>query len=120
MSIYCSRVVAGQDTFPDERRGHVVAYPDNDLRRVARRGWPQGAIFTAHIPHWCVPGHEEGDACRYQDDDVPVAGWLRISVKTAGAWVDVLADREAVQALRDDMSAWLAMRHVDDADERIE
>lgn len=110
MSIYCSRVTAGTDAWGDGK-GEVVAYPDNDLRRIGRRDWPEGAIYTAHIPHWCIPGHDEGDGCRGQDDDQPVSRWLRISVKSAGSWLDVLADRDAVEALRDDLSAWLDLDH---------
>ena len=120
MSIYCSRTTVGYD-FPFDQTGKVAAYPENNLRRLTEPGFPtDGYIETAHIPHWCVPGHDERDGCVNQCDDEPVAEWLRLIVSTAGAHVRLLVDREAVQALRDDLTAWLDLDHVADADERIE
>lgn len=110
MSNYASRVTVGRDWI-GPGTGRIADYPENDLRKPDRKGWPQGAIHTAHIPHWCVPGHDEDDGCP-EDNDAPVGEWLRLSVASAGAWLDVLADRDAVEALRDDLTAWLDLDHV--------
>lgn len=111
MSIYCSRVTVGYD-FPFVQTGHIAAYPENNLRHLDEPGFPtDGYIETAHIPHWCVPGHDVDDQCG--PDEQPVARWLRLIVNAAGAHVRVLADREAVQALRDDLTAWLDLDHVE-------
>jgi hypothetical protein len=70
------------------------------------------------VPHWCVPGVEEGD---YDYD--AAAPWLRLEVaapESLNFWVKdddeptvedrhatVVLDEEAVRSLRDDRTAWL-------------
>jgi hypothetical protein len=77
------------------------------------------AIGIAHIPEWCVPGHDETD-----DTYETVAAWLRLEVaatETLNFWVKdddgnptvdeehaiVVLDEEAVRSLHADLSRWL-------------
>lgn len=102
VSIYCSRVTLGFDHLTGKRRGHVAAYPQNKLARVEDPDWPDGNVDTAHIPVWCVPGHEG-------DFDERVAKWLRMSLSTAGVHASVLLDEKAARALIKDLQAWLEL-----------
>lgn len=87
MSIYVSRV---------EVEG--VEYPDNDYEAIPRMR--PAVVHTAHIPGFCTPGNRE------QTEDEPMAPWLRVSIQTPGAWVDVLLNEEAAGALAADLTAW--------------
>lgn len=103
-------------------RGNVVSYADGfsnhypDLTGTHER---PAVIAVASVPHWCVPGVEEGD---YSDDSA--APWLRMEVvapESLNFWAKdadgnpaieeraalVILDEEAVRSLRDDLTAWL-------------
>lgn len=125
-------------------RGNVLSYAEGfsnhhpDLTGTHER---PAIIAVAHIAPWCVPGHDQygdGYACRgcgVQHDD-EVGPWLRLEVFAPEAldfWekdddgnpavtaqeASVVLDRAAVEALRDDLDAWLARTHVE-VDDRAE
>jgi hypothetical protein len=100
-------------------RGNVLSYANGfsnhypDLTGEAER---PAVIALATMPHWCVPGVEEG---AYDYDSA--GPWLRMEVaapEVVSFWsadkgevssegATVLLDEEAVQSLRDDLTAWL-------------
>lgn len=113
MSIYCGRVTLGKDYFGGKKprqNGHVAAYPNNHLALVDGEDWPDGNVDTAHIPFWCVPGHE--DAAGSDERFDAIAEWLRLSVSAAGAHLSVLIDEKAARLLVKDLRAWLSQPKV--------
>ena len=108
MSIWCSRwPVIGEDDdeHPDRtvlayREGWSNHYPDPDTDEPA-------AVDTAHIPPWCVPGHDTAE-----DETDAYGEWLRLSIsmrETHGCadCRSVYMHEAAVRKLRDDLDAWL-------------
>ena len=122
MSIWCSWPHIGSDrgdAAPE--RGNVLTYAEGfsnhypDLTGTHER---PAAVALAHIPQWCVPGHEE-------TGDYAICGpWLRLEVAgwqalnfwakdalgkplTEDVGATVVLDEEAVRSLRDDLTAWL-------------
>lgn len=106
MSIYVTRAILGED-FAGEGVGKVVGYPRNDLSRINGNHWPKGSIDTAHIPHYCIPGHSDEDDCVKDLGDTPVAGWLRLAIEGPGMYATALIDAKAAEELRDDLTEWL-------------
>jgi hypothetical protein len=111
MSIYCSRETVGVDywhpkTKPGKphRVGRVVAHPQNRLALVDSENWPEGSIDTAHIPAWCVPGHQE-DTGEFEH----ISEWMRLTFDVGGMHGNVLLDEKAVRALAADLTEWLAV-----------
>lgn len=103
-------------------RGNVVSFADgfsNHYPNLTGTHERPAALAIATIPHWCVPGVEEGDF------DYDAAGpWLRLEVtapETLNFWekdeagnpkieqegATVILDEEAARSLRDDLTAWL-------------
>lgn len=63
--------------------------------------WAEGAVDLAHIPRWCVPGHEE------EHDDYKVLGpWMRLGVFDGRDYVSVVMDRQAVLELLVGITDW--------------
>lgn len=103
MSIYCSRVTLGHDAW-GEGQGRVFAHPNNDLRLLGLDHWPTGNIDTAHIPAWCVPGHQDET-----DNDEEASEWLRVSMSSNDTYSTVLIDQDAARALIADLQNWLGI-----------
>lgn len=103
-------------------RGNVLSYANGwsnhypDLTGEAER---PAVLATAWVPHWCVPGVEEGDY-----DYEALGQWLRLEVAaptTLNFWrknddgsplmedegASIVLDKEAVRSLRDDLTLWL-------------
>ena len=98
MSIYSTRFGVGDEEatapgvvllrWPSGRNDWPIE-PDN---------YPSGYIDGAHIPVWCVPGHEDDETSN------AVGPWYRLGIDSGE---EVLLDEAAVAALRDDLTAWL-------------
>src|SRR5690349_13220183 len=100
MSIYATTIILG-DEDDDEPPGVVLVrengtnhYPNPEQNR-------RGSIDGAHIPAWCVHGHE--DDFNY----TALGGWYRLSFVTPDSYGQMLLDVDAVTALRDDLTRWL-------------
>lgn len=127
MSIWCSWDHIGSDPRDAEQQGGQVRsyahgfsnhYPttDGEYEQPA-------AVALAHIAPWCVPGH--GDPCTtcvVSHDHPEVGPWLRMEVAShEHSWKDggiptgreegatIVMDEDAVRALRDDLTRWLAL-----------
>lgn len=104
MSIYATTLSVGDQD--DEDPGVVVIRNTSDLRLGGRNDhpdpntWPRGSISGAHIPSWCVPGHDA-------EKPFAVAAWYRLSIDHGHTFIDAVLDEHAVRALRDHLSAWL-------------
>ncbi|MGH3499841.1 MAG: hypothetical protein ACRDQA_02890 [Nocardioidaceae bacterium] len=106
MSIYCTRLHIYPGNRGERPGATVSGYSDNDLTQVD----DVGALETAHIPTLCIPGHHHDEQ---YDSDEPVAEWLRLGIADRPyRYTDVLLNVAAVQALRDDLDAWLALEKV--------
>jgi hypothetical protein len=100
-------------------RGNVLSYAEgfsNHYPNLAGTHERPAVIALAHMPEWCVPGHDD-------TDDYDITGpWLRVEVaapETLSFWgagdepevksegATVLLDEEAVRSLRDDLTRWL-------------
>ena len=103
MSIYCSRITVGRDPWesPSTQKGKVFTHPQNNLRLLDLPVWPEGSIHLAHIPAWCVPGHETEEE-NYDE----IAPWLRLSVDAGGGYLDVVLNEDAARALAADLVEW--------------
>lgn len=123
MSIWASDASIGFDQFDDEPQvGEVRSYAtgwsnhypttDGEVERPA-------LIDTAHLPPWCVPGHDDVDTY-----DGQIGPWLRLGVS---GWqhnyfkpsevigevdVQVVLDVEAVRALHSHLTWWLEQEKV--------
>ena len=127
MSIWCSREHIGNETdWPEPGMPGVVAsyaegwsnhYPDPVAGPESECG-----ISTAHIPTWCVPGHEETAGV---DDERPFGEWLRLDVNgwehdfhnprvrpTEQRLVSVVLDETAARSLAAELLAWADAEHV--------
>lgn len=114
MSIWASWESIGTWLTDKRQRGDVRSYAlgwSNHYpnRRVER----PASVGIAHIPSWCVPGHDD-------EGDDAVGPWLRLGLTswlhdwhnprarpTERASLDVVLDEEAVRSLRDDLTDWL-------------
>lgn len=120
MSIWVSRPVIGHDKWFDGEppvgdvrsyaNGFSNHYPDDTVEQPS-------SVDTAHIPSYCVPGHDHDD-----NNDVVSAGpWLRLELDS---WrhnsasptnlahleeerAGVVMDEDAVRALVADLTDWL-------------
>jgi hypothetical protein len=132
VSIWCSwehigtdprdwQTAKGKPVPKKAERGTVLSYANGwsnhypDLTGEAER---PAVIALAHMPKWCVPGHDE-------TGDYDINGpWLRLEVvapETLNFWekgddggptveedgASVVLDEEAARSLRDDLTRWL-------------
>lgn len=120
MSIWCSDQHIGYDD-DDRSGGEVRAYAEgwsNHYPTLDVEG--PASVDLAHIPVYCVPGHNEEAASRQGG----VGPWLRLSINSpnarswwtktidgdpvpAPAYVTVVLDEAAARALRKQLTKWI-------------
>lgn len=104
MSIYSTRTIIDSRTLAglvSDMGGQVRTYQGSHVYQPGDHIGP--GIDTAHVPEWCVPGHEDADP-----DQIAVGEWLRLSVGE----LSVLIDADAARELGEDLLAWAATRKV--------
>lgn len=118
-------------------RGVVLSYAQGfsnhhpDLTGTHER---PALIALASIAPWCVPGHDEDCSTCDGWHDEEVGPWLRLEVvapETVNFWqkdskgnpqieeegATVVLNRKAVKALRDDLTRWLKLDHLEPIEE---
>lgn len=116
MSIWVSRPGIGFDELEDAPAGQVRSYANgwsNHYPTTDGTVEREASVDTAHVPAWCVPGHEDNF------DGETVGGWLRLTVRTTehDFWsprrvvgdqvASVVIDEDAARALVADLRDWL-------------
>ena len=104
MSIYASRVTAGEHWDSDDDPGVVLEYQASHIYPDVNTHKPSH-VDTAHIPGFCVPEHRD-----IQNDDYPPSRWLRLSIGSRG----VVLDSQAARVLGADLLEWAELRKVDE------
>lgn len=117
MSIWSSRDTIGYDDVPWMRPpGEVLTYADGYSNHYPTPDVEKPAsVGTAHIPSFCVPGHEDES-----DEDAPTGPWLRLHVSTwdetssrpmIADGATVILDVAAARSLAKDLLDWADSEH---------